>query len=136
MARHPQPRELAEIKGATRVHPERYRNEPPKSAVSVGDPPDYLSPLAKQVWHDICALSIKGVLQGPHRFLLEIAATLMAEFREWDRAAKGSFPANQLTQLRGALAQLCLTPGEQQKLGVDKKQEDPFAEFFAGKKPQ
>ena len=134
MARHPQPRELAEIKGQTRVHPERYRNDPPKSGTPIGDPPDYMSPLAKEIWHEICAMSIKGVLQGPHRFLLEIASTLMAEFRQWDREAKGSYPGSQLTQLRGALAQLCLTPGEQQKLGVTKPQEDPFAAFFG--KPQ
>lgn len=135
MARHPQPRELAEIKGQTKAHPERYRNDPPKADTPVGDPPAYLSPLAKEIWHEICRLSIKGVLQGPHRFLLEIASTLMAEFRSWDRSSKGSFPANQLTQLRGALAQLCLTPGEQQKLGLTKPSDDPFASFF-NERPQ
>lgn len=133
MARHPQARGAAELKGDVRHNPQRYQNDPPKSELPIGEPPDGMSPAAKKVWAEIVSLSIKGVLQGPHRLLLEIASNLMSEYR----VSPADFTAAKLTHLRGALAQLCLTPGEQQKLGLNKKpDDDPFAAFFTDRKTQ
>lgn len=124
MARHAQPREIAELKGADKRNPQRYRGEPVKSSVEVGHAPEHLSEHAKQIWFELETYSLPGVLTGADRFVVEMAAELMAEYRE-DRRG---FAVGKYTHLIGLLARLGLSPSDRQKFTTDKPQTDnPFA---------
>jgi phage terminase small subunit len=126
MARHPQARELAELKGATRVHPERYRKEPPKAELALGNAPDHLSVSARACWFEISTYAPKGVLTGAERIPLEALSNLLAEYREDPR----EFAVGKYTHLIGLLARFGMTPADRQKLGTEKsKDENAFDEF-------
>lgn len=126
MARIPQPREVAELKGATRHDPQRYRKVPAKSAFALGQPPDYMAADAKAGWFELETYAAAGVLTGGDRLVLEVTATLLAEFRR----DPSEFSAARLGHLIGCLARLGLTPADRQKLGTEKPpEENPFNEF-------
>lgn len=120
MARHPQPRELAEIKGAPRKHPERYRKTPPKSEYPLGDAPAHLSEDAKACWFEISTYAPVDVLKGADRLMLETLSQLVAQFR---RDPEG-FPAAKLGHMIGCLARLGMSPADRQKIGVEGKEEE------------
>lgn len=125
MGRHRQPDALAEIKGATRANPQRYRNETPRCEIPFGDPPAHLTRDAKKAWQEIEAGCIPGVLAGADRVLVETAAILLAQMRK----SPDDFPAAKLGHLIGALARLGMTPTDRTRLQVPKAPEDanPFA---------
>jgi phage terminase small subunit len=126
LARHAQPREVAELKGATRQNPQRYRKETPKSAQPLGQAPVHLSDSAKGVWFEIESLAPAGVLTGADRFALEILAELLAEWRDSPR----EFAVGKYTHLIGCLARLGMSPADRQKLGMEKAKEgNPFDDF-------
>lgn len=126
MARIPQPREVAELKGADKRNPQRYRKEPAKSAYELGQPPDYMAADAKAVWFELETYTASGVLTGGDRLVLEVTATLVAEFRR----DPTEFSAAKIGHLIGCLARLGLTPADRQRIGVEKpKDENPFNEF-------
>jgi phage terminase small subunit len=126
MARHAQPRQVADLKGATRKHPERYRKEPPETAYPLGQPPDHMSEAAKAVWFEISTYAPIGVLKGPDRLTLETLSNLVAEYREDPR----EFAVGKYTHLIGCLARLGMTPADRQKLGTEKaKQGNEFDAF-------
>lgn len=112
MGRHRQPDALAEIKGATRANPQRYRNTVPKCDKPFGEPPKHLSKEARKAWHEIEAGCIPGVLTGADRFLVETAATLLAQMRK----CPDEFPAAKLGHLIGSLARLGMTPTDRSRL--------------------
>lgn len=127
MGRHKQPRELALLKGADQNHPERYRDQVPKSSHALGDPPAYMSEAAKSAWRELAAYSLPGVLTGSDRFLVEIAATLLVQSRNTPE----TFAASKINVLIGCLARLGLSPADRQKFGVSEAQEvDEFEHFF------
>lgn len=126
MARHKQPAELAKLKGADRQNPQRYRKVPPKSADPLGKAPAHLSGAAAEAWVELEKCALPGVLTGSDRFVMEIAASLLAEFRR-DR---DEFKAAKYSHLISCLARLGLTPADRQKLGTEKPPEgNPFDEF-------
>ena len=124
--KHAQPRELAELKGATKHDPQRYRKTPPKSEFAIGNPPAHLCSDAKAAWFELQNYAIPGVLTAAERPLLEIASNLVAEYR-MDIL---SFPTNRLSALIGCLARLGMSPADRQRLGVEKPPEkNEFDEF-------
>lgn len=126
MARIPQPREVAELKGSDRKNPQRYRKQPAKSGYELGLPPDYMEGDAKAVWFELDTYAAAGVLTGGDRLVLEVTATLIAEFRR----APAEFSAAKIGHLVGCLARLGLTPADRQRIGVEKpKDENEFNEF-------
>jgi phage terminase small subunit len=126
MANHKQARELAALKGATRRHPERYRDEVPKSGYALGDVPAHMTAEAQTAWLEIETYSLLGVLTGSDRFILEIACELLADFR----AAPKAFKVGKFSQLISCLGRLGLTPSDRQRLGVVKpKEPNPFDAF-------
>lgn len=124
MARHPQPREVAELKGATKHDPQRYRKQPPKVEQPLGNAPAHLTDEAKAVWFEVETFAPKGILKGADRIALEMLANLLAEYRK----APTEFAVGKYTHLIGCLARLGMTPADRQKLGVE-KQEDEGNEF-------
>lgn len=126
MTRIAQPREVAELKGATKHDPQRYRKEPAKSEFALGAAPDHLSALEKGVWFELETYAAKGVLTGGDRLVLEMTSVLVAQFR----ADKKGFPAAKIGHLIGCLARLGLTPADRQKIGTEKpKDENAFNTF-------
>ena len=126
MARHAQPRKLAELKGATRHDPQRYRKELPESELALGLCPGYMADDAKAAWFELETYALKGVLTGADRVLLEVTATLLSEFRR----DPGAFQVGKYGQLIGCLARLGMSPSDRQKLGTEKaKDGNPFDEF-------
>lgn len=126
MARHAQPREVAELKGATRKNPQRYRTEPPKVELPLGEAPAHMSDAARACWFEISTFAPAGVLKGADRLVLELASGLLAEYRE---DPKG-FAVGKYTHLIGLLARLGMSPADRQKLGTERaKEENEFDEF-------
>ena len=119
MARIAQPRELAELKGSTKHDPQRYRNEPPKNPYGLGDAPAGMDDLAKAAWFELQTHALPGVLTASDRFVLELAANLLAEFR----ADPMLFSTGKMSNLRGLLAEAGFGPAARQKFGVDKKKD-------------
>ena len=114
MGRHRQPRELAELKGAVRKHPGRYRAVVPPCDVEIGGPPEHMAASAAAAWRELESYSLRGVLKGSDRLMLEIAANLVAEFR----ADPGGMMSSRVNILVGCLARLGLSPADRQRLGV------------------
>ena len=127
MARHPQPREIAELKGATKHDPQRYRKQPPAVEQPLGTAPDHLTEAAKAVWFEVETYAPKGILKGADRIALEMLANLLSEYRN----APTEFAVGKYTHLIGCLARLGMTPADRQKLGVEKAKDEtnPFDRF-------
>lgn len=126
MTRIAQPREVAELKGATKHDPQRYRSQPAKSEYPLGQCPEYMRPEEGAVWFELETYAAKGVLTGGDRMVMELTCALMAEFRSDTRA----FSAAKIGQLVGCLARMGLTPSDRQKIGAPKEKEtNPFADF-------
>lgn len=106
MGRYRNPRKIAELRGATKKNPQRYRGPEVRSDYPLGEPPEYLSEAAKAVWFEIDRDAPDGVLTGADRFALEIASELMAELREKPR----EFTAARVARLQSALASIGLNP--------------------------
>ncbi len=126
MARHKQPAELAKLKGAEKKNPQRYRKEAPTTGKALGKPPAGLPEDVVTAWKELEKSSLPGVLTSADRFVMEVAASLLAEFR----ANRAEFKAAKYSHLIGCLARLGLTPADRQKLGTEKPREgNPFDEF-------
>lgn len=126
MARHAQPRAVAELKGAAKKHPERYRKEPPKSDLQVGNVPARFTAAQQEAWLELTTYAPTGVLAGADRLTLEVGAQLLAQFRQ----DGDDFPANKIGHLIGILARLGMSPADRQKLGTEKKEAgNPFDSF-------
>jgi len=116
-------------RGGFKTNPSRNRTDPP-SAGSIGDPPDYLSNDEKSVWQELLATSPKGVLQASDAVAVELAATLLSDYRK-DRA---SFNSGRLGVLQKALSAIGRTPVDRSRMAapvdlVDP--DDPWAKFLA-----
>lgn len=126
MARHKQPAEVAKFKGADKKNPQRYRQESVKGEGDVGEAPIHLQGSARLAWKELCSQSLKGVLTGSDRIILEVTANLLAEYR----ANPTEFAVGKYTHLIGNLARLGLTPSDRQKFGLEKpKERDEFEDF-------
>ena len=126
MTRHAQPREVAELKGAMKVHPERYRNEVPTSNMPLGLAPEYMSEDAKRMWFEIEGMAVDGVLKAPHRLIVEIAANGFAAYRK----DPDNYPANKMGHLISCCARLGFSPADQQHLkGGSGSDENPFDRY-------
>lgn len=102
MARIAQPREIAELKGATRKHPERYRSEPLKSKKPLGDPPTHLNDDQRATWLELEGYALPGILTGADRFAMETLSVLLAQFRK----APDSFPSSKMSCMQSLVARM------------------------------
>lgn len=128
MARHSQPRELAELKGLTRHNPQRYRNEPPKHTMPIGQPPEHMSEEAKVVWFELETYVAPGVLTASERLLLEVLSNLVSEYRK----DPIQFAVGKYTHLTSYMARLGMSPADRQKLNIGTgkdEDDDPMSEF-------
>ena len=121
MSKHIQPRELAELKGATKVNPERYRDEVPKSTMPLGEYPVDRSTEPEDCWFEISSMCIPGVLTGADRIMMEIASDLLGEYREDHQ----KFASAKLSNLISCLARFGMSPSDRNSLGVVKNNDGP-----------
>jgi len=121
-----QPLALAILKGADKKDPQRYRDPTAQSDEPLGDHPG-LSGHALKAWRDLEKNSIPGVLTGADRFMMEIAATLLGEFRD----DPSEFAVGKYGQLISCLARLGLSPADRQKVRAPEKPKsnDGFNQF-------
>lgn len=123
MARHAQPRELADLKGAVAKNPQNYRRQVPKSEYPLGDAPQHLSDEAKECWREISLCAVVGVLTNADRHILEITSNLLAEYRQEPTA----FAIGKYGPLVGGFARLGMSPADRQKVGmVPPKNDNPY----------
>ena len=118
---------VIEATGGFKKNPQRRRIDPPVSD-EIGLPPDYFSEYEKAIWHELVSTSPKGVLKNSDRSALEIASTLLADYRK-DRA---SFSPARLAALQKALASLGRTPVDRGRLVAPEPEpnpDNPFAMF-------
>lgn|SRR5210317_1780154 len=124
MPRITQPVEIAKLKGAHKVNPERYRNEVPKSDLPLGEPPDHMTDDAKDCWMELSFYQIPGVNTGADRVLMETLSNLLAEYRR----APTEMPTNRISQMINCMARFGMSPSDRTKLGQPLKPKDnPFA---------
>jgi len=115
----PQPRKPAarqELSGSWKKNPQRRREEPEVTA-PIGTPPKALSAGAKQAWREITKHA--NWLTAADRHILEITCVMI------DQSRRDELPVTAMTQLRGALGQLGLTPADRSKVPAGKKKEKP-----------
>ena len=126
MPRTKTPLAIANLKGQTKKNPQRYRDRAnaPQPQNGVGEPPQWLTNEVASAWVEISSSLPLGVLTIADRVAVEVASTLIAEFR----ASPKDFTAARLAQLRGLLGSLGLTPADRIKLAVPEtlNQDDPW----------
>jgi hypothetical protein len=121
MSLHKQPREIAILKGAHKVNPERYRDEVPKSSLPLGEYPENRSTDPKDCWFEISSMCIPGVLTGADRIIMEIASDLLGEYREDHK----KFGSSKLSNMISCLARFGMSPSDRNSLGIVKNDEGP-----------
>lgn len=123
MAPRKQPRELAELKGATKKNPQRYRNTPPKSEYDIGDPPKGQSKRWKELWKEVVKYCPAGVLTGAERHTLAVYCDLREEYEK----APDTIPTARIQAMLGILHDFAMNPTARQRFNVapPKKQADP-----------
>ena len=130
MARHPEPLEMAAMKGATDKNPARYvaRGKAPKPAAGIGLAPDHLSPSAAVVWLELAPTMVEGVLTIADRIAWEALCELVGEMRD----VKREFSGSKYSVLVSLLARFGMTPADRAKVAVTDDQDkpaNPFGEF-------
>jgi hypothetical protein len=123
---------LAELKGADKQNPQRYRKA--KKVVhpegDIGDPPLHLTNGAMEVWNEVVPIMLKGVLTVADRIGWCNFCELVAEHRSDPR----NFPAAKHTIILSYLARFGMTPADRVKIQIqqiDDKPQNPFSEFAA-----
>lgn len=126
MPRHTQPREVAELKGATRKHPERYRRTPPAVDLPLGVAPDRFTEAQKAIWFELETYAPRGSWTGADRVTVELLCVLLDEFR----SNYAEMKVAKIGQMVSCLGRLGMTPADRQKLGTEKPpEENPFNAF-------
>jgi hypothetical protein len=119
---------VLEAKGSFKKNPQLKRVDP-KTTDEIGEPPAYFSETESTVWHELIATSPKGVLKNSDRTALEIASTLLTDYRK-DRE---SFNTARLNALQKALASLGRTPVDRGRIAApepDLDENNPWAELI------
>jgi hypothetical protein len=122
MGRPRKPIELHRLSGADKKHPERFRNEVPKSTAPFGKYPSTRTTVPAECWAEISTMCIPGVLTGADRFMVEIAADLLAEYR----TDPPGFAVGKYRTLVGLFGRFGMSPSDRSRLGVVPPDPDEF----------
>ena len=124
----PNPRKPTAVKQMLgTAQPCRMNPNEPKRNGEIAKPPRDFSALEKKCYRQIVDQCCPGVLAQSDSLAVEMAATLLAEFRS-DRAG---FPVNKYLRLETLLGKLGMTPSDRAKVNAvkDDAAEDPWAQF-------
>jgi len=120
-----------ELAGAFKKDPQRRRVDPePKG--EIGEPPRRLGQLERDIWRELVAASIPGVLKDSDRSQFETLCRLKAIEREYGFGERG-LSASLLSQMNALAAKFGMTPADRPKLatpvGKKKNKAIELAEF-------
>ena len=126
MARPRKPTNVLELSGAFKQNPQRAR----KDADTVGpltSAPAHLNGAVLHAWNELAKYAPVDVLTDSDRISLELAAHLLAQFRE----NPVEFPGNKLVRLEALLGKFGMTPADRAKVGGKKEapKGNPFADL-------
>lgn len=107
--------ELLELRGTFDHNPKRRRPIGPKSPEGVGEPPACLTETEAVCWREAVGNAPAGVLTSADRWLVEIAARLMARLRSEGLAGLRTV---ELAALTGALGKLGWTPADRSRVST------------------
>lgn len=113
MARPRVATELLELRGTFDKNPSRRRPIGPKSERALGKPPASLTAAEAACWREAVRNAPGGVLTAADRWLVEIAARLMARLRA---EGVGGLRGAELSQLTTALGKLGWTPADRSRV--------------------
>ena len=102
--------------GTLKAHPRRYaqRLAAVEGFVPLGDPPERLTPLEKDAWHEITSKARVGTLALGDWILVELAARLLAKsWSDWE-----NWSASNSRVLQGIANDLGLSPLTREKVSV------------------
>ena len=128
MGRPRKPTHLHVIEG-TRTRTDRSGEAALGDLPPLGDPPRHLSREERAAWRSIVDASPDGVLSGPDRIIMEVAARLLALLRA------GELPAAKMPVLTRVLASLGMTPVDRSRIAPPAppkpEGDDPWDRFNA-----
>jgi hypothetical protein len=113
MGRTRTPTAVLKLRGAFKNHPSRWKDREfePRIATALPAPPKNLRKATAAMW---LAIQSRGYwLTSADRFLVEIAATLMARYRIDD------LKSGDVSMLITLLGKIGFSPGERAKIGID-----------------
>ncbi len=110
MARPRKPTELLILTGGYRPDRHARRRGAPKSERAIGDPPGHLAPDEAAAWREFCRDTPAGVLTSADRWILEMAARLVA------RSRREGLTGAELGHLRACLGELGATPASRSRV--------------------
>ncbi|MCU7916561.1 MAG: P27 family phage terminase small subunit [Candidatus Thiodiazotropha sp. (ex Gloverina cf. vestifex)] len=123
MARPRTPTKVLELKGSFKKDPQRKReSEPSVSHDFDKSAPDHLNEVETGCWDELVKQIPAGVLSASDLTSLEIAAKLLAEWRE---DSKGMATAR-IARLTNEMGKFGLNPSARASLTVEKPKENPF----------
>jgi hypothetical protein len=119
MPAHRKPTEVLLLNGAFKHDPKRARPIGPKADAPLGDPPPYFTETERACWLEAVGNAPAGVLTSADRFIVEIAARLIAKFRtEW-------LTGPEMAQLTRALARMGWTPADRSRVSAAPERQEP-----------
>jgi hypothetical protein len=126
MARPRTPTNVLELRGSFKKHPERQRQDA-ESSGPLSSPPDHINGPVLNAWNEIAESAPLDVLTNSDRISLELAANLLAQFRN----DPIEFTAAKLVRLEALLGKFGMTPADRAKVGGKKEapKGNPFAEL-------
>lgn len=125
MARPRKPTNVLELTGAFKKDPQRRRRDA-DPAGELTAPPAHINGAVLNAWNDVVKFAPLEVLTESDRLSVELAANLLAQFRN----DPIEFPAAKLARLEALLGKFGMTPADRSKVGG--KKEKPKANSFAG----
>ena len=124
MARPRKPTNVLEMSGAFKKDPQRKRQDA-ETAGPLGNAPAHINGAVLNAWNEIVKSAPREVLTGSDALAIEVAANLLAQFRE----NPVEFPAAKLVRLEALLGKFGMTPADRAKVGG--KKDAPKGNAFA-----
>lgn len=126
MARPRKPTNVLELNGAFKKDPQRARKDAEPAGELTGAPP-HINGAVLHAWNEITRYAPRDVLTESDRLSIELAANLLAQFRE----DPIEFTAAKLVRLEALLGKFGMTPADRSKVGGKKEapKGNPFADL-------
>lgn len=117
---------MLDARGSFKKHPERKRQDAETSG-PLGAAPKHINGAVLNAWNEITSSAPREVLTGSDRISVELAANLLAQFRD----DPVEFTAAKLVRLEALLGKFGMTPADRAKVGGKKKEPkgNPFADL-------
>jgi hypothetical protein len=133
MSRHRLPTDILLRNGAFEHDPQRLaaREDEPKPAGPLGDPPEYFLLAERQAWTELSEQVPRGVLTIADRVLVEITSGLIARLRDRDPETARPLKAAEYNLVISCLARMGLTPADRSKIAAKPPDSEKPADTFA-----